>query len=95
MQKENHSDGAGEAARALREISIIAEIGRITGSTLDIEEVYGRFCARVKKLIPFDRLAINIHDGKNGLVRKARKSTGRSASWMVLPDCTIPDNFTG
>lgn len=71
MQDEKRGDEAEQAARALREISIISEIGRIAGSTLDIEEIYGRFCAEVKKLLPFDRLAINIHDMKNGRVRVA------------------------
>jgi len=71
MRQEKSSDGFDKAARALREISIIAEIGRIAGSTLDIEEVYDLFCTEVRKLLSFDRLAINIHDFKSGLVRVA------------------------
>jgi diguanylate cyclase (GGDEF)-like protein/PAS domain S-box-containing protein len=63
--------GATKGERAFREISIIAEIGRITGSTLDIYEVYDRFCVEVRKLIPFDRLVINIHDIKKGMVSVA------------------------
>ncbi len=42
------------------EAEIIAEIGRIVSSTLKLEETYDRFAAEVKKLIPFDRLAINL-----------------------------------
>jgi diguanylate cyclase (GGDEF)-like protein/PAS domain S-box-containing protein len=79
MGKTSHSSiGTGKqhtetdlGERALREISIIAEIGRITGSTLEIDKIYDRFCAEVRKLIQFDRLVINIHDAKKGQVRVA------------------------
>ncbi len=37
---------------------VLAEIGRIVSSALDLREVYERFATAVKKLIPFDRLAI-------------------------------------
>ncbi|MFH0787577.1 MAG: CHASE domain-containing protein [Pseudomonadota bacterium] len=50
-----------EAAKRLsQENMTIAQIGRIIGSSLDIEEVYESFAQEVKKLIPFDGLAINI-----------------------------------
>ncbi|MHB8908132.1 MAG: response regulator [Syntrophales bacterium] len=42
------------------ETSIIAEIGRLISSTLDIDAVYERFAAEARKLIPFDRLAVNL-----------------------------------
>jgi len=63
-----------EAMEALRKIDIsqrlarenetIAEIGRIISSTLDIDEVYERFAQEAKKLIEFDRIAINIINQK-------------------------------
>jgi two-component system NtrC family sensor kinase len=40
----------------------MAEIGRIIGSTLNIEEVYERFAEEVHKLIPFDRVLVNTFD---------------------------------
>jgi len=40
------------------ENEIIARIGRIISSTLDIEDVYERFAEEVHKLIPFHRIAI-------------------------------------
>jgi len=50
-----------EAAKRLsQENETIAEIGRIINSTLNIEEVYEPFAEEVKKLIPFDRIVINI-----------------------------------
>jgi diguanylate cyclase (GGDEF)-like protein/PAS domain S-box-containing protein len=48
------------AERLVKEMAIIAEIGRLIGSTLNIEEVYERFATETGKLIPFDSLAINI-----------------------------------
>jgi len=45
-----------------QENAIVAEIGRITSSTLNIEEVYERFAGEMHKLIDFDRLAVNIID---------------------------------
>jgi PAS domain S-box-containing protein len=54
-----------------QEIAIIAEIGKVVGSTLDIEEVYENFAAEVRKLIPFDRLAVNLHNLHEENVRVA------------------------
>ena len=50
-----------ETERLAEEIAIIAEIGRVVGSTLDIDEVYERLAPEAKKLILFDRLAVNLH----------------------------------
>jgi PAS domain S-box-containing protein len=49
-----------------RETDIIAEIGRIISSSLDIEEVYERFAEEVRKLIPFDRVLVNLIDPQEG-----------------------------
>jgi two-component system cell cycle sensor histidine kinase/response regulator CckA len=49
-----------EAKRLAKENVIVAEIGRIISSTLDMEEVCERFAEELRKLIPFDRIAINI-----------------------------------
>jgi PAS domain S-box-containing protein len=43
-------------------MDIIVEIGRLISSTLEIEEVYERFAVEVRKLIPFDRININLKD---------------------------------
>ena len=48
------------AARLAEENAVMAEIGRIVSSTLNIEEVYERFAEEVRKLISFDRIIINI-----------------------------------
>jgi GAF domain-containing protein len=48
--------------RQARERSVLADIGRIIGSSLNIDEVYGRFASRVQEIIPFDRIAISTVD---------------------------------
>ena len=50
------------AERLAEEMAVIAEIGRIISSTMNIEEVYERFAEEVRKIIPFDRIVINIID---------------------------------
>ena len=49
-----------EARRLAQENATVAEIGRIISSTLDIEEVYEGFANEVKKIIPFDRISVNM-----------------------------------
>jgi PAS domain S-box-containing protein len=55
----------GEARRFSQENAIVAEIGRIISSTLNIKEVYERFAEEVRKLIPLDRIVINIITPEN------------------------------
>jgi PAS domain S-box-containing protein len=59
--EEEQRRDRGTAERMAEEMTIIAEIGKVVGSTLDIDEVYERFAAEARKLIPFDRLAVNLH----------------------------------
>ena len=54
-----------EAKRLAKENEIMAEIGRIISSTLNIEEVYERFAEEVHQLIQFDRIGISIIDYEN------------------------------
>jgi hypothetical protein len=51
--------------------TLLADIGRVIGSTLDIEEVYQGFSVQVRKLIPFDRLAVDLHRPHEGAVKAA------------------------
>ena len=59
------------AKKLAQENAIMAEIGRIISSTLNIEEVYERFAVEVGKLIPFDRIVINLNDYKNNTILTA------------------------
>ena len=45
-----------------QENALMAEMGRIISSSLNIEEVYDRFVEEVRKLISFDRISINVID---------------------------------
>ncbi len=44
------------------ENALLAEIGRIIGSSLEISDVYEGFARQVRNLIPFDRTAISLVD---------------------------------
>jgi len=46
------------AKQMAQENAVMAEIGRIINSTLNIEEVYERFAEKVREIIPFDRISI-------------------------------------
>jgi len=54
------------ALRMAEEKGSMAAIGRIIGRSLKIEEVYEPFAEEVRKVLPFDRITINIidHDQK-------------------------------
>lgn len=51
-----------ESQRLADESAIVAEIGRIITSSLDIREVYEGFAEEVRKLIPFDRISISLYN---------------------------------
>jgi len=74
-----------EKARQLaQENAVMAETGRIISSTLDIEEVYKRFAKEVAKLIPFDRIMINmINPEKN------------TTSFAYIAGIDVPDRRVG
>lgn len=61
-QVEEERRNRQAAEELARETAAVAEIGRIISSTMNIEEVYERFAAEVKKIVPFDRIVINIVD---------------------------------
>jgi PAS domain S-box-containing protein len=63
-----------EAKRLAQENSIIADIGRIISSSLNIDEVYGRFAEEVQKLIPFDRIVVNNINIEKNTVRNVHTS---------------------
>ena len=48
------------AERLIGEMAVIAEIGLVIGSTLNIDEVYERFAAETRKLIQIDSLTVNL-----------------------------------
>jgi len=51
--------------RLVEEKEVVAKIGQIISSTLEINKVYELFAEEVRKVIPFDRIAITIIDHEN------------------------------
>lgn len=60
--EEEQREHREKAERLAEEMAVIAEIGRLIGSTLDIEEIYESFALQAKKLVPFDRLSVDLND---------------------------------
>jgi putative nucleotidyltransferase with HDIG domain len=54
------------AERLAGEMAVIAEIGRVVGSTLDINQVYERVATEARNLIPYDRLLVNRKKTREG-----------------------------
>jgi PAS domain S-box-containing protein len=52
--------------RLAEERELVARVGRIISSTLEIEKVYELFAEEVDKAIPFDRIAINLTNTEDG-----------------------------
>ena len=69
--EEEHRKNREKAERLAEEMAVIAEIGRLIGSTLDIDEVYERFAAETRKLIPFDRLSVSLNNPREQTQRVA------------------------
>ena len=65
-----------EATRLAQENAIVADIGSIINSSLELDEVYERFAEEVRKLIHFDRIVINLVDHKEKVARIAYVSGG-------------------
>ncbi|MBI4633270.1 MAG: hypothetical protein HY742_05215 [Deltaproteobacteria bacterium] len=63
------------AKRLAQENELVAEIGRVIGSTLDIDMVYERFADKVREMLPFDNISINIVSVKNN-TRTVRYNAG-------------------
>ena len=50
---------------SMEEMALVDEVARIVTSILEIDLVYERFAAELKKLVDFDRVAINLLDTPN------------------------------
>ncbi len=52
------------AERLAKEMAILAEIGRVIGSTLEIDKVYEQVADEIRKLIPYDSLVVNLRNAR-------------------------------
>ena len=50
------------ATRLARENAVLAEIGRVVSSSLDLSRVFIRFAELARELVPFDRIVISVLD---------------------------------
>ncbi|MDO9351492.1 MAG: ATP-binding protein, partial [Deltaproteobacteria bacterium] len=85
--EEARRRSAEEARRMAQENAIVAEIGRVISSTLNIEEVYQHFAEEVRKVLLFDRVTINIVDVEENIV------TVPYATGIPVPERQPGDNF--
>ncbi len=74
VTQEMAAQRALEAATAEAELladenALLAEVGRIITSSLDIDDVYEGFATQVRRLIPFDRIAISMYDRESQTFR--------------------------
>ena len=64
LEDDSAGDRYGESV-------VLAEIGRTISSSVDIEEVYEVFAEQVRKLIPFERIAISLVDSQHNTFTNA------------------------
>ncbi|MGH2542429.1 MAG: PAS domain S-box protein, partial [Ardenticatenaceae bacterium] len=55
-----------QARRLAHENAMMAEVGRIIGSSLNLDDVYEGFAEQVREIIPFDRISIGLVNEANG-----------------------------
>ena len=68
-------------AQQATEYAVLAEIGRIISSTLNIDEIYEQFAYQVSLLIPFDRLSISSVDMEAHTVQAVYAVGGDIPGW--------------
>ena len=78
-----------EQRRLAQENSVIAEIGRIISSSLDINEVYERFVEEVKKLVSFDRIYITLVDRDQDKLETKYVSGIKIQDWDDVPNVPL------
>ena len=71
----------GQAGQQATEYAVLAEIGRIISSTLNIDEIYEQFAYQVSLLIPFDRLSISSVDMEAHTVQAVYAVGGDIPGW--------------
>jgi len=86
-------ESAEEALRLAQENKIIADIGRIISSSISIEAIYKAFSEKVKELVPFDRIVINLLDPEKNVVSCQYQEgifvSGRQGGDILPPEGTV------
>ena len=76
-----------ERKRVEQEMALLADIGQVIGSTLEIDKVYDRIAAEIRKLIPFDNLIFNLCDARQEMLHVAY------VSGLDIPGRMVGDVF--
>ena len=86
-------ESAEEALRLAQENKIVADIGRIISSSISIEAVYKAFSEKVKALVPFDRIVVNLLDPEKNVVSCQYQEgifvSGRQGGDILPPEGTV------
>ena len=78
------------------EYAVLAEIGRIISSTLNIDEIYVQFAHQVSLLIPFDRLSIAAVDMEALTVQAVYAVGGDIPGWeRGVVHQVVPEGIVG
>ena len=84
-----------ERTESASQNEVIAEVGRVISSTLEISSVYDLFAEQVKKLIDFDCLSIGVYDVEKQSVTIAFRSgvmiAGRESGIQVDPNGSMTE----
>jgi PAS domain S-box-containing protein len=76
-----------ERKRTEQEMILLADIGRMIGSTLKIDEVYDSVTNMIRTLIPFDSLTVNLCDARQEMMHVAY------VSGLDMPGRRVGDVF--
>lgn len=76
---------------AADEAAVLAELGRLTGSSSDTEVIYARFAEQFGRLISFDRLTIDLIDPDTGTVVTAFDSGGHGINGNRGPGSALAE----
>lgn len=79
--RQVHTPRPSSTEHQATEFAVLAEIGRIISSTLNIDEIYEQFAHQVSLLIPFDRLSISAVDMEAHTVQAVYAAGGDIPGW--------------
>ena len=75
VERQKSDVALRQSEQALRELAnvqtVLAEIGRVISSSLQLEQVFDAFAERVGRLMPFDRIAVGLAEGNQGKFKYA------------------------
>jgi len=77
------------------ETEVLAEIGRVISSSLDIQELYDLLCEPMQTLIPFDRMSLTLFDLHGNSVFSTAASDTEASSRRLGDILSAPGSLAG